>query len=341
MLTTYTGYMLDVIVIGDTVIDTYIPLLDASIEKSSSSDAASICLPFGHKVPVGNAVSMVAGNGANVAVGLSRLGLRVGIYTHVGNLDDERFDDRIKLKLKQEKVDLRYISETDSLPSNHNIVLTFKNERTILTHHQPWKYELPDLDQVRYIYLTSLSPSVSDSALYEQLVTYLERTGTKLVFQPGTFQIKLGAKKQARLLSLCDLLILNKEESKMLLNKEDSGKADMNELLKKLHDLGPKRVIITDGKNGSFSFDGDEMFELDLFPAKLVEMTGAGDAYACGVTAALLKGNSLSQAMRWGTANSAGVVEEVGPQKGLLHKTKMEEILRKEKNIIAKELTND
>lgn len=330
--------MFDAIVIGDTVIDTYIPLLDANVEKSASETSMAICLPFGHKVPVGDAESLVAGNGANVAVGLARLGLKTGIYTHVGNKDDEQFDDRIKQKLKAEKVDLRYVAETDSLPSNHNIVLTFKNERTILTHHQPWKYRFPDIDQTRFIYLTSLSPSVAESSLYDHLITFLERTGTKLVFQPGTFQIKLGMKKQSRLFLLCSLLVLNKEESKMLLGIEDSKKVDIKVLLRKLHDLGPKNVVITDGKNGSYGFDGESFYQMDLFPAKLKEMTGAGDAYASGLTAAFLQGKNLSEAMRWGTANSAGVVEEVGPQKGLLHKSKMEEVLKKEKNIVAKEV---
>ena len=334
----YTNSMFDAIVIGDSVIDTYIPLLDASVEKSSSENSMSICLPFGHKVPVGNSESLVAGNGANAAVGLARLGLKTAIYTHVGNKDDEVYDDRIKQKLKEEKVDLRYVSETNDLPSNHNIVLTFKNERTILTHHQPWNYKFPDIDQTRFIYLTSLSPSVAESSLYDHLITYLERTGTKLVFQPGTFQINLGVKKQSRLFLLCSLLVLNKEESKMLLGIDDEKKIEIKSLLKRLHDLGPKNVVITDGKHGSYGFDGEAFFEMDLFPAKLKEMTGAGDAYASGLTAAFLQGKDLSEAMRWGTANSAGVVEEIGPQKGLLHKSKMDEVLKVQKSIVAKEM---
>jgi len=325
--------MFDVTVIGDTVIDTYIPLLEAHVTKKG--EQTMISLPFGHKVPVGDAISLVAGNGANVAVGIARLGLKTALYTHVGNKDDEEFDDQIKSKLKSEKVDLRYVAETDSLPSNHNIVLTFDNERTILTHHQNWDYSLPDLEQSKCIYLTSLSESVVKTSLLADLVRFLERTGAKLVFQPGTFQIKLGIKKQSRLLSMTQLLVMNKEEAKIFLSINHE---EMKTLLQELHDLGPKQVIITDGKDGSFGFDGEKYYQLGLFPAKLVEMTGAGDAYASGVTAALLQGKDLSEAMRWGTANSAGVVEEVGPQKGLLHKNKIGEVLKKEKNIVAKEL---
>ena len=329
--------MFDVIVIGDSVIDTYIPLLEAHVENKTSG-LSVIALPFGAKVPVGDASSSVAGNAANVAVGLSRLGLKTGVYTMVGNRDDERFDDRIKHKLKEEKVDIRYVTEDDNLPSNHNIILTFKGERTILTHHQPWHYRLPDLDAAKYIYLTSLSESMAESRIFEQLVQYIERTQAKLVYQPGTFEIRLGVKKQARLLSLAEMLILNMEEAKTLLGFDTDKKMDIKTLLRKLHDLGPRKVIITAGKNGSYGYNGDLFYQLGLFPANLVEMTGAGDAYACGVTAALLQGKTLAEGMRWGTANSAGVVEEVGAQKGLLHKTKMEEVLRAQKAIVAEEI---
>ncbi len=325
--------MFDCIVIGDCVIDTYIPLVDAQLEKSSRG--VSLVLPFGHKVPVEESVSLVAGNGANVAVGLSRLGLRTAVYTHVGNKDDEQFDDRIKAKLKVEGVDLRYLTESSDLPSNHNIVLTFQNERTILTHHQNWDYTLPDLETSKYIYLTSLSPSVADAPLYDQLTHYLERTGAKLVFQPGTFQIKMGAKKHARLFSLTEVLIVNKEESLMLLSIDQGDEHSIPSLLRKLADLGPKRVIITDGKNGSYGFDGEQVYQVGLFPAKLLEMTGAGDAYASGITAGVFYGNNLTESMRWGSANSAGVVEEVGPQKGLLKKKKMDDVLKSEKKITA------
>jgi sugar/nucleoside kinase (ribokinase family) len=329
--------MFDVIVVGDSVIDTYIPLLEAHVVNKSPG-LVEISLPFGAKVPVGDASSSVAGNAANVAVGLSRLGLKTGVYTMVGNRDDERFDDRIKHKLKEEKVDIRYVVEDDNLPSNHNVILTYKGERTILTHHQPWKYRLPDLDVAKYIYLTSLSESMTESRIFEQLVQYIERTHAKLVYQPGTFEIRLGAKKQARLLSLAEALVLNIEEAKTLLGFDPGKKMDIKTLLRKLHDLGPRKVVITAGKGGSYGFNGDIFYQLGLFPANLVEMTGAGDAYACGLTAALLKGKTLAEGMRWGTANSAGVVEEVGAQKGLLHKTKMEEVLKVQKAIVAEEI---
>lgn len=329
--------MFDLIAIGDTVIDTIIPLEDARVELLEGGQRM-LALPYGRKVPVGAGVSMVAGNAANNAVGSSRLKLKTAIYTNVGNKDDDQDDDRIKAKFKREGVDIRYVVETASLPSNHNIVLSFEGERTILTYHQPWKFYLPDLDKSQWIYLTSMSPSYTDSNILEQLVNYIERVGAKLAFQPGTFQLKQGAKKQSRILSLTDFFVLNLEEAKHFLGHETADSIPVKKILLKLSELGPKRVVVTDGHEGSHGFDGENYFKMPTFPAKLVEMTGAGDAFATATLAGLFYGHSLPEAMRWGAANSASVVEQIGSQAGLLSLNKMKEVLEENKEIVAMQI---
>src|SRR3989344_9241771 len=278
--------MFDLISIGDCVIDTFIFLEDAEVYTNKKGDTM-VGMRYGDKIPVGSGgMSMVAGNAANNAVGSARLKLKTAIYTNVGNLDDDSADDRIKAKFKKEGIDIRYVVENANLPSNHHVVLSFKGERTILIYHQPWKFNLPDLDPSRWIYLTSLSPSYVESNVMDQLINYLERTNANLVYNPGTFQIKNGVKKSPRLLSLTKVFIVNKEEAKHILGLE--GKTiPMKKLLAGLLELGPKMVIITDGKVGSFSSDGENSYQLGIFPAKLVEMTGSGDAFATGVLSAL------------------------------------------------------
>ena len=327
----------DLITIGDTVIDTYLPIDDAQILEEKGTKYLG--LKWGYKIPVSDGVSVVAGNAANNAIGASRLKLKTAIYTNVGNKDDEENDDRIKGKLKQEGVDIRYIAETDDLPSNHNIVLTYKGERTILVHHQPYKFELPDLDRSKWVYLTSMAPNYVDTPVINQLINYLERTGAKLAYQPGTFQVKLGAKKQVKILSMVEFFIVNVQEAIHFLGLEEKKKPiPIKDLLKGIHDFGPKKVVITDGGEGSFGFDDEKFWQLECFPAKLVEMTGAGDAYATGTIAGMIHGSPLEESMRWGAANSASVVEYVGSTPGLLSLNKMEEKLKDHKKITAKEI---
>ena len=104
--------MFDLISIGDCVIDTFIPLTDAEVEIRHKKRILE--LRYGDKIPVGPSVTMVAGNAANNAVGASRLGLKTAFYTNVGNDQDA---DRIKKKLKDEKIDIRYLVFNKEFPS--------------------------------------------------------------------------------------------------------------------------------------------------------------------------------------------------------------------------------
>lgn len=326
--------MFDVITIGDVVIDTYVHLSDA--EVINKGEESLLAFPYGKKVPVESNISMVGGNAANSAVSVSRLNLKSAIYTNVGNKDDDEADDRIKSRLKKEGVDIRYITEHSNMASNHSIILYYKGERTILVYPQPWKFHLPDLEKSKWIYLTSMSPTYLESNIIEQLINYLERTGAKLAYQPGTFQIKLGVKKNAKLLSLSDFFIVNLEEAKHILGHKDN--ISVKKLLKGISDLGPGKIVITDGGDGSYGFDGENYYKLDIFPAKLLEMTGAGDAFASGTISAVIYGKDLPEAMRWGGANSASVIEQIGPQAGLLTYPQMKEKLKENSKIVAKEI---
>lgn len=325
--------MFDLISIGDAVIDTFVPLTDAHVHFDENT--RELCLRYGDKIPVGDSISQVAGNAANSAVGGARLKLKTAAYINVGGDHDGQ---RIKGHLKEEGVDIRYVVVNKNLPSNHHVVLNYKGERTILIFHQPFKYNLPDLDQSKWVYFTSLSPTFVESNIINQLENYLERTGARLLYNPGTYQMKANVKKNPRLLSLTEIFVINKEEAKRILIGKDDADIPVKKLMKDLADLGPKMVVITDGEDGSYGFDGEKYYHLGIFPAKLVEMTGAGDGYATGVLAGLFHGESLPDAMRWGAANGASVVEQIGPQTGLLTYDKMQEKLKNNSKIMAKEI---
>ncbi len=277
----------------------------------------------------------VGGNAVNNVVGASRLNLKTAIYINIGS---DGFGKQIKERIKQEGADTRYVVANEGMESNFSTVISFKGERTIFVYHQNWKYDLPDLDSSKWVYLTSLSPSFADSNIINQVIQYIERTRAKLVFNPGTFQIKHGIKKYPRLLAATELFIVNMEEAKIILGYKEDEKVDVKKLLNKIADLGPRLVVITDGREGSYGFDGEKYFSLDSFPGKLVETTGAGDAFATGTLAGLYHGKDLNEAMRWGAVNGASVVEQIGPQAGLLTYPKMQEKLKEYARIVAKEI---
>lgn len=102
------------------------------------------------------------------------------------------------------------------------------------------------------------------------------------------------------------------------------------ELAKEIHALGPKIVVISDGPNGAYLFLNDELWVIPIYPdiAPPFERTGAGDAFSSTFTAALALGKNPLEAFAWGPVNSMSVVQQVGAQKGLLSREKLEEYLK-------------
>lgn len=327
--------MIDLISIGDATIDNYVQIHDAEVRCNLNKTECLLCVEYGDKIAVDKLTHLVAGNAANNAVGGARLKLKSAIYVNVGS---DASGKQIVDKLKEEGVSTRYVVVNEGMESNLSTVLNFKGERTIFVYHQEWKYRLPELDGAKWVYFTSLAPSFTQSNLLNELASYLQRTGAKLLYNPGTYQIKAGVKKNPRLLSLTELFIVNKEEAKRILGHKDTEDIPIKKLLKGIADLGPKMVVITDGGEGSHGFDGERFYHLGIFKAKLVEATGAGDAFATGTLAALFYGKDLAEAMRWGAANGAAVVEQIGPQAGLLTYNEMMEKLKENSKIVAKEI---
>lgn len=327
--------MFDLISVGDATIDTFLKIHDAELKCTLNKAECQLCIEYGDKISVDQINHLVAGNAANNAVGAARLELKSAIFVNVGDDDPGR---QIRNVLKKEGVDTRYIVENPKMESNYSAVINYRGERTILVYHQPWKYHLPDLDKAKWVYFTSVSKSFTQSNLIDQLVNYLQRSGTKLLYNPGTYQLEAGVKKSPQLLSLTEVLMINVEESKRILGFKERENVPIKKLLKSLLDLGPKMVVITDGKEGSYGYDGEKYYQLGLFPAHLVEATGAGDAYATGLLAGLFHGKNLEEAMRWGAANGASVVEEIGPQAGLLTYDKMQDRLKEHSKITTKEI---
>lgn len=318
----------DLITIGDSTIDTFIKIHDATVECDINREECKICVPYGAKIPVDSVIGhSVAGNAANVAVACAKLGLKTAIYT---NLGDDDHGQKIAEVLSRTDVAPDYIKINTGKQSNLSVVLTFAGERTIFVYHQDWFYKLPDLAPSKWVYLTSMGETFTDSNIADEVCHYVERSKSKLAFGPGTFQLKADIKRFPKLLAKCELLIVNKEEAWKILGIDLAERIEPIDVLSHLLLLGPKIVVVTDGAEGSYASDSQKNLRAGIFPTQIVEKTGAGDAYSAGLVAAFAYGESLEEAMIWGTILASHVIQEVGPQKGLMDK---DELIRHRRSV--------
>jgi sugar/nucleoside kinase (ribokinase family) len=137
----------------------------------------------------------------------------------------------------------------------------------------------------------------------------------------------LGKDKLSRLYKHSKIFFCNVEEAKKILGLDSS---EIKDLLAKMRELGSEIVVITDGPNGAYAYDGNEYLFMPPYPDPKppYERTGAGDAFSSTVVSAIILGKTLAEALAWAGVNSMSVVQEIGAQAGLLTREKIEEYLK-------------
>lgn len=316
---------LDFLAIGDVVVDAFIELENAEVHCDINNENCTICMKFADKIPYKNLTTIYAvGNSANAATAAAKLGLSSGLITNIG--DDQNGKDCLST-LSKNNVDSSLVETQNGFKTNYHFVLNYGPERTILIKHEPYKYDFKAPESApTFIYLSSVAPDTL--SYHEQIADYLEQNPeVKLAFQPGTFQMSLGAEKLARLYKRTEIFFCNKEEAQRILGTEEE---DIKVLMKSLSELGPKLVSVTDGPNGAYGFDGEKYFFIPMYPDPKppISRTGAGDAFSSTVTSMLCLGKSLEEALLYGPVNSMNVVQYIGAQTGLLSREKIEEFLK-------------
>jgi ribokinase len=313
---------MDLLAIGDVVIDAFIKLKDARVHCNINDEECEICMRWGDKIPFESSTVVPAvGNSANAAVAAARLGLNSGLRAYVG---DDRYGQECIESLRKDGVDSTFVEKQDGKLTNYHYVLWYEGQRTILVKHEQFNYTVPTISEPpKWLYLTSLS---DNSIPYH--TAWLERLSqwptTKLAFQPGTYQLKFGKDQLLGIYRRTDILFCNKEEAERLLGLPAGTSIKL--LLQKIQEIGPKSVVITDDVRGAHALEGKNMYFVPRYPDPKVpyEITGAGDAFASTTVSALILGKSLPDALLWGATNASAVLQEIGAQKGLLTREALE-----------------
>ncbi|HLB51472.1 hypothetical protein A3B64_03900 [candidate division WWE3 bacterium RIFCSPLOWO2_01_FULL_37_24] len=328
----------DLLTIGDVSIDLYM-LVDGKDIVTDNSAAPKICFYHGSKVQVEKFSTSAAGNACHVAVGCRLLGMNTSIYTELG---DDQNADRFIEEFEQYGIETKYCIKNKNSPTNVHAVVVYGGERTIFTYHEKRNYKLYEWETPKWIFYSSLAKGFEP--FQKELVEYIKKSALSstdkkngkigVAFNPGTLQLKSGLENLKNILSVTDILFVNKDEAGMLLGMKNadtnSRKNDMLKLHKELRNFGPKLTVITDGVNGSTSYDGKELVKMGIYGngKNVVDKTGAGDAYTAGFLAAIFYGKPLKTAMAWGAVNAANNVKTPGGITGLLNKEEIEKLSR-------------
>ena len=321
--------MYDIISIGDATIDTVVTISDASLACKLDKSECLLQLRYGDKLPVDAIAQKVAGNAANNAIGCARMGKRVGFFTILGSDNTGKI---IADELHQNGVDQALIAFDKKNGTNASTVVHYKGDRTILVYHAPRKYKLPRLPKSEWVYYTSVGEG--HEKMNKQVIAHVKKTGAKLGYNPGTYQFLAGKKAVQAVCAVTHVLFVNIQEATRIVGK----KKDIKAYHRALHRLGVKIVVITDGPNGSYVYDGQTHWKMAIYDGiPVVERTGAGDSFAVGFITALMDGKAVPDAMMFGSMNSSNVIMHIGPQDGLLTPRGQKKFVKKWGKIYAQE----
>lgn len=317
---------IDFLAIGDIVTDAFILLKEAKVTCDKHGENCMLSVRFGDKIPYEQVdVIRAVGNSPNASVAAARLGVSSALAANVGS--DQNGRECIE-SLTKDNVITDFVRVHEGQLTNYHYVLRYGAERTILVKHYDYPYAFPDVQPPpQWIYLSSLAES--SLPYHMEIADYIERNpSVKLAFQPGTFQMSLGEEKLDRLYKRTDVFFCNKEEAQRILS---TTKTDIKKLLAMMHALGPKIVVITDGPKGAYAFEGQsgKTWHMPMYPDPKppVDRTGAGDSFSSTFVSALILDKTVPEALAWAPINSMSVVQEIGAQRGLLPRAKLEEYL--------------
>ncbi len=301
--------MFDVVTVGSGTIDIFIKVKrkdeEIQLDRHGKNLHLDVAFHVGGKSIIEELYSFSGGGGTNSAVAFSRLGFKTG---WLGKLGDDHQRHGIEHELRREKVEVlcKPVAGKTGLSV---IIIGLRHDRTILAYkgvndQLQWSDARKGL-HTKFFYFSSMTGASFKTT--EQLAMYSKQHRIPYAFNPSHYLACLGMAKLKKIVEGCSILVLNKEEAQGLTGKN----AGMNELLKiiKKH-VGI--VVITDGKKGAYAYDGNAAYYVKPRLRKVVESTGAGDAFAAGFVAGMLKTKKMEFAMKLGQAEAESTLIAIG-----------------------------
>ena len=233
------------------------------------------------------------GKGCNQAIAISRLGGKVNFISKVGN------DEYGKLAintLKKNNIDTSNIIISDKHKTGVAGIYVDKNtgkNSIIIVRGAPSNLTLDeiniDLIKQSKIFLTQLETPL-DVTL--NCLKIAKKNGLINILNPAP-----ACELRSDFFRLIDYFTPNETEAEFYKSIKINNIDDAKKSAKKLIKMGIKNVIITLGEKGSFYSNGKEEIYIEANRVKVVDTTGAGDAYNGGFSLALLKGHKIKDCL--------------------------------------------
>lgn len=266
------------------------------------------------------------GNAANTITALAKLGVSCGF---TGIVTNDAYGKLILSEFRRRNVDTSHIliRKSETLISS-GLVETYvdrKGRRMLFV--KPGVNSNLSLDEIDSGYLNGVSSVhitsfVDDKQFHIQqyLVNRIPKNVT-VSFSPGSLYVERGLKALRPLFQRSDVLFLTRKETYYLIGE------NFKKATEKLLTMGPRIVIITLGDKGSFIATRNEQFSVKARKVKVVDTTGAGDAYAAGFLYGIVNNFPIKRCAEIANALASFSVQKLGARAGLPNRKELSSVV--------------
>ena len=277
-----------------------------------------------------------AGAETNVAIGLSRLGLKVGWASRLGT---DSMGRALLAAMRAEGIDCSHVI-TDAtqrtgfqfkgrVTDGSDPPIEYHRKGSAASHMGPADVDEAWLRSARHLHATGVFAAISDTSLQAALksMDVMRAAGRTISFDTNLRPTLWSSTDTMRhwvneLASRADWVLPGIEEGLLL-----TGHDQPQDVARFYRERGAKLVVVKLGAEGAY-YDSDVAGtgRVDGFPVKeVIDTVGAGDGFAAGVVSALLEGRSVPDAVRRGAWIGARAVQVLGDTEGLPTRAQLEE----------------
>lgn len=268
----------------------------------------------------------VAGADLNVAIGLARLGFKVGWMSRVGNDSFGRF---VLDTLAKESIDASRVMVDGRYPTGLQLKarqndgcdpgIEYFRKGSAASHLSIDDYTPEYALAARHLHLTGVAPAISASSheLAFHLAREMRAAGKTISFDPNLRPTLWPSREEMvgslnRLAAWADWVLPGLEEGTIL-----TGLATPEAIASFYLDAGARGVIVKLGAHGAYYRTAEYSGYVAAAPvSKVVDTVGAGDGFAVGVLSALLEGHPLPDAVVRGNRIGALAIQVIGDSEG-------------------------
>lgn len=233
------------------------------------------------------------GSAANSVYALAKMGFKSGIVGKIGKDADADFLlNEIKI------IPLQQIARNE-WTGNALIVLDPKRDRTIIlvpNANRTWVWADLDLDFIRSFSMMHMTSLLGEGLKLQERLTGELFGKVQISFDPGEVYASQGLSALTPILSRTDILFITEAELQMLTG------LPMLEALAAVQSIVTKIIVIKKKGSGACIVQGSKTWDLPAEIIQAKDTTGAGDVFAAGFLAGLLKGQALPECGRLGLA---------------------------------------